>query len=190
MKKTFFQLHIGFFATLLIFVTGILIGIFVIVCTIIENFQPNILFIGVGIGWIIISVIPIYRCVYNRTIFYDNKIVITGEKLPPSYRNQFQDEIIISQIKDVRIVISNKNSKKEFTDLNLNSCETRRTYFEFEMENGEKKWMFIYYFSKKQRKEMLRILSEKTGKNLDYDELFKNRLDLYEKPPRSFWHKV
>ena len=193
MKKTFFTSNIGIWALLLICIIFLFLGVFAIVSTITTNLQPYILFLGCGIAGIIISALWIYEIyceIYNHVIFYDNKIIITGEKTPTNSRTQFQDEIIISQIKDVRIIISNKNSKKEHINLSSEKNEPRIPYFEFEMENGEKKWMLICFFSKKQLKEMLHILSEKTGKNFDYDELIKNRSDPYQKTPISFWDKL
>ena len=116
----------------------------------------------------------IYASWYNRIIFFDDKTIITGDKLDKDSKIQFRDEISYSQIKDLKFIISNRNSKKKSFPWYVRNGSAPKSYFEFEMENGKTKWVFIFYFSKKQRKEMIKIINEKTGLNLDYDVLYKN----------------
>jgi hypothetical protein len=174
MKKTFFQLHIGvFFSALPLLIFGVL-GLYAIILSFTD---PEIKELGkiffplAGLGIMIICAWSFYASFYHRIIFSDDKIIITGDKSTKDSKIQYKDEIVFSEIKDVKFIISSMNSKKKISSL-LNSAP--KSYFEFEMENGKSKWVYIFYFSKKQREEMIRIINEKAGLNLDYNVLYKN----------------
>ena len=187
MKKTFFQLHPGFIFVLSLFFALFLLGAFafVVVGTLlweiitIEGFIITQLLIvsvlmAVNLFFIVLTVWQICAMVYYRIIFLDDKIIITGDKLDKDSKIQFKDEFVISEIKNVKFIISNRNSKRKTYHWYVRSGYATKSYFEFEMENGDKKWVFIFYFSKKQRKNMINIINEKTGLNIDYDILYKN----------------
>ena len=60
-------------------------------------------------------------------------------------------------------------------------------YVEFVLKNGRKKWLCITFFSRKQRREMISIISEKTGLNLNYDKMVEEDLSYFarKKKPKE-----
>ena len=107
------------------------------------------------------------------------EIKVTGDKGAQNEKVQFEDEIIYSEISNIKIVLSEKNSQKNPIHTFYNF--TPRLYYEFLLKDGNTKWILIAPFSKKQRKEMLEIINSKTGKNFSYDSLEKEDLSIYSK---------
>ena len=87
---------------------------------------------------------------------------------------QFKTEIKYSEIEDIKLVLSTKNSKKE-------SCRVKAPhyYFEFVLKNGRTKWLLIGQFTQKQQIEMLDIINSKTGKNFNYSQLEERDTTIY-----------
>ena len=150
----------------------IFVGIYVMIWGIIER---NIIMILVGLISACLFSDQIIRAIYIRIIFYDDYIHAVGDLLPKAAKIQFEDKIEYSQIASVRVISSSKNSRKEYIEARANNSNTPKTYFEFALKNGKTSWIFIFYYSKKQRKEMIDIINQKTGLNLNYDEMIKNR---------------
>ena len=152
MKKTFFQLHVGVFFSALPLVIFWGIGLYVIILSFTDPEMKEffkIFFSLAGLGMMILCTWSFYASFYHRIIFLDDKIIVTGDKSDKDSKIQYKDEIVFSEIKDVKFIISSMNSKKKISSL-LNSAP--KSYFEFEIENGESKWVYIFYFSKKQGK--------------------------------------
>ncbi len=171
-KKVFFQLHLGFMFLLFVFSIFICIGVFAIVMGIIERNVFMILLGAIPLG---LTGVQMTQLIYNRIVFYDDYIHAVGDLLPKKERIQFEDKIEYSQIINVRIISSGKNSQKKYIKAKSMSSNTPKTYFEFTLKSGKTRWIFIFYHSKRQRKAMVEIINRKTDLNLNYDDMIKNR---------------
>lgn len=120
-------------------------------------------------------------CLHNKIIFYDKKIVITGHFSIRKDRLQFPDEIEYSEIKDVSIICANANSlKKRIKNAGYASLRPY-VYYEISLKNDKTKWIYIECFSKKQRKEMLKLINGKAGLNLSYELLERKDFSIYSR---------
>lgn len=179
MKKTFYQLHIGMFFSCLFCLLFIGLGIFFIV---IEILNRAFILIPVGIFPIVLATGTLVGGLYYRIIFCEEKILVTGE-LPilGDGRTQFKDEILYSEIEQINAIYVNKDSRKRSLKATTMGALRPRLYFEFVMRNKKTKWVYVSYFSKKQREAMLKIINDKTGMNLSYDQLKIADLSLFAK---------
>ena len=123
---------------------------------------------------IAVSVYDIVYYLYYRVDFLDDKIFTKGEMKGLIKPVQFKTEIKYSEIEDIKLVLSTKNSKKE-------SCRVKAPhyYFEFVLKNGRTKWLLIGQFTQKQQIEMLDIINSKTGKNFNYSQLEERDTTIY-----------
>ena len=174
MKKTFFQFGIGFIVYFLIHILFIGLAIYLIIYALeITNIVGRIFSIILASGVIVFFLISLISVAYYRIIFLDDKIYVSGELLNRDDRTQFKDSISYSQISNIQIVFASANSnKKNFSGFSRNHFYPR-AFFELVLENGYTKWVYITYFSKKQRSKMIEIINEKTGLNLSYDQILK-----------------
>lgn len=178
MKKTFYQLHFGMIIAFITQIMVLVMAVYILINCFSDRviLKNDIMSIVGGVGAIVVVVYSSISIGYNRIICTDDKINITGHRGPKHDRTQFETVILYSEIKGVRMIISNKNSQKETLS---EICAAPRLYYEFLMTNGNTKWVFITPFSKKQRKEMLEIINSKTGKNFSYDTLEREDLSIY-----------
>lgn len=128
----------------------------------------------VGVGFALI-----FLFLYKGVIFLEDKIIAKGSKSKNPYvAIQYEVEIYYKDILDVKIVISkNQNSLKKWYKQasGFSSTAYNKPFFNFILKDGETKWVWIELYSIKQRKKMLQIINEKTGLNIDYDDIFANR---------------
>ena len=110
MKKVFYQLHVRFIYACLMCMVFVGIGVTIIVVSILEKKYFAAL---IGIIPIVISTYVILSGIYNRVIFDNNKIKITGDLFKTADKTQFKDEILYKEILDVLVINSNINSKKQ-----------------------------------------------------------------------------
>lgn len=170
MKKTFYQFHIRFIYALLICLFFLGVGIAIIVISVVEK---KYLLSLVGFIPIVISIHAVISSMYNRVVFLENSIKITGDLYKQTDKTQFKDTIRYNEILDLRIINSNINSKKQKIKLRGYGSITPRLFFEVLLKNQESKLIYISFFSKKQRIQMLNIINEKSGLDLNYDKLIK-----------------
>lgn len=176
MRKIFFQNNIVFFFLVLVYLVFVTAGSYVLYCGI--N-TPNLWWeIPVGLITIILFIIFGVSCLYYHIVFYDEKIYISGE-LFGSDKTQYKDEIFYEDIVDVKMILTNKNSKRRRTK--GYGALTPRVFFEFLLKNGKTKLMYIYYFSHGARRKMIETINEKTGLNLSYDAMELIDLSIYRK---------
>ena len=176
MKKTFYQLHVQAFYIRIIHLIIISSGIFLIIDGII---RANILSILVGLLPALGFLSSYYSIFYNRIIFHDEIIEITGEKGKNTEKLQVEDKITYWDIDDIHLIYSNKNFRKKHPSSHHIGNLRPSMFFEFVLKNQKTKWVCISSFSKKQRKEMLEIINSKTGKNFSYDTLEREDLSIY-----------
>lgn len=181
MKKVFYQLGIFALSNFILYISGIALAI--IACIVLwGNFTTEhysemeklvyspILLIPLGLG--IHSII--YNA-YNRVIFRDHQILITGQLGKDdggffTSIHQYKDTIDMRNIREVKLVVATVNSRKKVMRSHKGGLRPMR-YFEFILADGTTKWMWITPFAKNQRKKMLAIINSKTGLNLSYDQL-------------------
>lgn len=170
MKKRFFQLHIIYIFLILLIFLFALIGLYSLYIGIVEKFTFLIIF---GLIFFSMISINIFMSAYYHITFTEDHIYISGELLSRSERTQFRDLIEYKEISDIKVVIDTKNSKNKPFPWYVSSRYTPRTYFEFTLNNGKRKRMYIMFFSKKQRIKMVDIINEKCDLDKDYMIMYK-----------------
>lgn len=123
--------------------------------------------------------------VYNRVIFFEDKFIVTGQLYGKKDRTQFREEILYSDISDIKMVYSNKNSKKKYSENVFLGTLNPKLYYEFILKNGKSKWIAISFYSKKQRKAMLDIINGKTNSNFVYEQIDARDNTLLKKKKKS-----
>ena len=139
------------------------------------------IFIILSLLGVLLITIEIFSCLYNKIIFFEDKIVALGENTDASIKAQYKDEIFFKDIEDIKIVVSrNQNSLKKWylPTGNHYIIREKKPFFEFILKGQESKWVCVYDFSVKQRKEMLKIINERTGLNIDYDNIYSKREEI------------
>lgn len=166
MNKKVFQKGFGFLLSRFFVVGTILLCLMIVI----EGFsRENWYMIVIGI---LSSIVLIFEMGYMLYFihFQDDKIYTKGDLLyPKTDRIQYKAEIFYSDIKDIKIVYSSQNSKNKNSSGLRGNYHYPKTYFEFILKNDKKERLLILNHSKNQRKEMIAIINEKTGLNLDYD---------------------
>ena len=177
MKKTFYQFH---FLSIFLFCSCIFFIYVGLYCICVAISELSIIKGLIAIMPIAISLDAIYRFFYKRIIFLNEIIEITGDKNKDAHKIQFKDQIVYSDIKNIRLIDTPLNSKKKrIKSSNMSGLRTN-TFFEFVLKNNETKWMDVTLFSKKAKKEMLEIINSKTGKNFSYDAIEREDLSIYK----------
>ena len=175
MKKVFFQF--GFNCAVFCFASGffVAIGMHCVLFSILNiNNLAGIVFICVVCGGMtIVIALKMIQVLWYRIVFFDEEILVSGDKCPKSSRVQYKDEILYSKIETIRIIYSSQSSKKKKIPMLSGAHSYPGTFFEFILNNRRKKWVHITYFSKKQRIKMIDIINEKTGLSLSYDQMLK-----------------
>ncbi len=169
MKKRFFQLHIVYIFLMLLIFLFALIGLYSLYLGIVEK---NVFLIFFGLIFFSMIFVNIFMSAYYHITYIEDYIYISGELLLPKERTQFKDLIEYKDISDIGIIIDTKNSKGKHFSWNIPSRNTPRTYFEFILNNGKRKRMYIMFFSKRQRIKMLEIINEKCNLNKDYMTMY------------------
>lgn len=179
MKKTFYQLHIGIFVGFCVILVFVMISMYLIVEGISGGItsQDDVTYIVSGICVILLMTYSFIKAFWYRIVCLDDRIKIIGHKGSKVDKIQFDDIILYSEIIDVKIILTEKNSKKNSIYTLYNP--TPRLFYEFLLNNGKTKWVLITPFSKKQRKEMLEIINSKTGKSFSYDTIEKLDKSIY-----------
>lgn len=179
MRKTFFQLSIGN-----IFWNIVLVGMFAgslylsiaLIKVFIECFSSfsinNFIWVLIGLvffpgfaGIMPLTVRAVINGGYNRVIYREHRFYITGELYREEFAEQCKDEIEIRSIKDVKYLLTHKNSRKK------GYSATPLEFFEFTLSDGSRKCMLISYFSRIQRKKILTIINNETGSDFSYNDL-------------------
>ena len=127
----------------------------------------------IGIVVIAIMLFQIVRICFHRVMFSETEIRVPNDKLEKAARIQYETVIPYAEIVDIRLIASSNDSRNKPITARTPNSLSPKTYFEFLMSSGEKKRVFILYFSKKQREKMLSIINEKTGSCYQYDQLLR-----------------
>ncbi|MBE7061920.1 MAG: hypothetical protein E7382_05230 [Clostridiales bacterium] len=186
MKKTFYQNSANFWFGLFVYA---MFGLTMIVAGVVGfyGFYGD-LSVFLVLGSFALAIYDIYYLwayLYNKVLIYEDRIFITGHKGNKRYRIQFAEEIYFSEIEKINRIFSNKNSRKETRHTFTTNDIRAYSYFEFVLKNGRKKWLCITFFSRKQRREMISIISEKTGLNLNYDKMVEEDLSYFARKKKS-----
>jgi len=185
MKKIFLPLHIWyiFYTLLFMFIIGcgvymVVIGIYILFTNV--EFQSFILIFG-GLYLIYLFGSATFNILHNKIILTDNKIIVTGPPTDKKDGLQFSDEIGYDEIQGVALIYANANSKKKRIKNAGYSSLRPFLYYEVTLKNDETKWIYIECFSKKQRKEILNTINDKTGLNLSYKQLERKDYSIYKR---------
>ena len=171
MKKTFYQLGAPAFLLYALMLVFIALGIFLL-CTREDVYIHYIVDIFICLYFPVVCTYTLIAFGYNRIVFYEDRIVVTGNLGKKTWRTQYSDCIHYTDIVDVTIIVAcGKNSKKR--NLKDRSVSNIRPtpFFEFLLKNGKTKWVCIYSFGIRQRKKMLQLINERSGLSLDYARL-------------------
>ena len=181
MKKTFYQLHIGIFVGFCVILVVVMMSMYLIVEGISGGItsKDDVTYIVSGICVILLMAYSFITAFWYRIVCLDDQIKIIGHRGPKADRIQFDDIILYSDIVDIKIILTEKNSKKKPIRTVINPAP--KLFYEFLLNSGKTKWLFITPFSKKQRKEMLAIINSKTGKNFSYDKIEKLDMSMYSR---------
>lgn len=181
MKKTFFQLGILSTSGIFIFLVHLAFAGFVLSVKIDDLIFTICLFVGL-IGPCISGLTV---SLYARISFDDESIKIIGDSSLEKTKEQLRrkDQIAYSEIENINLVrITNSDSRRRPYS-NVRMALLSRLYFEFVLVNGKTKWCYVDMFSKRQRKQMLNIINQKTGRDFDYDKL--NLIDFTKKKQKK-----
>lgn len=173
MRKIYYQLHISFILSSVLYIIAIGVGITGIIMgvTDIKSYLPAVpcgMFIAIYFAYSFFSI------AYYRIILFSDRIHATGEFGNSEVKTQFKDDVYYCDIADIRLVYINKNSKKKGFSGPAYGNLRPRMFFEFVLNNGKTKWIYISYFSKKQRNEILSIVNRNTGLNASYDQMYED----------------
>ena len=183
MKKTFYQRSVGYISAVVIQVLFVILTIYVtVVCFLGYADIHYIIVMAIGLAIMIYSFVGM---AHNKVVFYEEKIFVAGHKTNVSNRIQFQEEIRFYDIENVNRVFANRNSRRGSMKGPGMIAIRPLPYFEFVLKNGRKKWLCITFFSRKQRREMISIISEKTGLNLNYDKMVEEDLSYFARKKKS-----
>lgn len=172
MKKTFYQLHPLFLLLVCFMVAFVGSGVYMLVAGIYYKIYWTFL---VSIPFtLLMGYYCIYAVVYHHVRFDETGIHVLTDKLEKNAKIQYETHVSYEDIVKVEIVRSIKNSKRKFIESMAISSNSLKTYLKFTLKSGEVEWIFIMYFSRKQREEMFDIINQKTNLNLDYQTLISN----------------
>lgn len=193
MKKTFYQLGIGniFWNTALVgfslaclYMAARCIKV-IIECITDFGFVNMLRIIGLAIlllfhiVLILMIMWTIVKSGHNRVIYHEHRFFITGELYNEEIAEQCKDEIDIRSIKNVKYLLTHRNSKKK------GYSSTPLEFFEFTLSDGSRKCMLISYFSRIQRKKILTIINNEIGSEYTYKNLSKVNYLMNRKKKRS-----
>ena len=113
----------------------------------------------------------IVHAIHNRIIFDERGITVTGDYRPKKHGIQFPLAVNYNDIQGVALVYSNLNSEKRRLKGSIYGSGPPLTYYELTLANGKTKWIHLNRFSKKQRKQMLEIINQKSNLNISWEDL-------------------
>lgn len=181
MKKTFYQLSIGNvfwdvvlvgFSLACLYMAAQCIKVMIECITDFDfvNMLRIIALVILFLVHIVFAFFPMLSIVkrgHNRVIYHEHRFFITGELYDEEIAEQCKDEIEIRSIKNVKYLLTHRNSKKK------GYSSTPLEFFEFTLSDGSRKCMLISYFSRTQRKKILTIINNEIGSNYSYKNLSK-----------------
>lgn len=183
MKKVFCQFGLFALGRYFIYLAGIVLIVLTCVA-VLGNLIDELYTVLAKLGAIIILLYPLSLGVYsfvcdahNKAIFHNHQIMITGQLgkeaggIYTTAIYQYKDKIDMRDIRDVKLVFANTDSRKKVKRYAGKGSLRPMLYFEFILADGTTKWMWITPYSRGQRRKMLAIVNDKTGLNLSYDLL-------------------
>lgn len=135
--------------------------------------------LGALISTIFLSYSTIRIFLSPLTILKSNHIYKCSDLLPQNERIQYKCIINYSEINNIEIIASNKNSKNKTIKLKFISSSMPKKYLEFALISGKKERICIHYFTKSQIIKLLNYINCNMHKsnninNLQIDEIMKN----------------
>ena len=128
---------------------------------------------------IIMFSIALVDLIHNKLIFYDDRLLVTGQKLNRGI--QYKEIIYYSSIKDIRIICAHIDSRGKAIKNDGIISMRPHIYFEFILHDGTSKLVHIEIYSINQRKKILDIINRMAKLNFSYDHLKKIDLSMFKK---------
>ena len=119
----------------------------------------------------------------NKMILNDEGITVTGQKIKG--RIQHRESIGFLEIKNIKIICAHINSKGQRLN-NVGIASLRPfMFFEFELQNGSSKLVYIEIYSVRQRKKILEIINRMTNLNFSYGKLEKIDQSMFKRKEQT-----
>ena len=169
-KKVFFQRSMFLFIGLLVLFVIVAAGIYVIVSFFIKGINKaemiDWIYLIFAVGGAAFCSYTIIRMVRNRIVLLNSEIFVPGNWGSRDYRIQYEVHIKYNEIKNIFIIINDKNS------LNQESrwVFTPMPNLVFECMDGSQKVINVFYYTKKQVVKIIDVVIERAkmlGNNLD-----------------------
>ena len=147
-KKVFYQGSIILYIVIVLLFAIIAAAVYVLVVLFTDGFNINDWFywivIGACCGIVLLMGYKIISFLRNRIILYDDEIFVPGHW--GDQKVQYELHIRYCDIKDIRLVASDKDSKGQ----SVFGVFVQMPYIIFEGYDGKQKAVNVYYYSKKQ----------------------------------------
>lgn len=177
MKKKFYPLSAAFLFLLMPCYLGIMaVGVWFtyrIIEGMIDYFKPASIFgLILGLAIFLVGAILLIKLLRHRLFVFDDRIGVKGElKLTAKSRViQHDVEIFFDEIENIDLICRSEDSKgrhrKTYT-----AKSSASFFYRFKLKNGKTKRLYIDPYSRRQRKQLLAIINERTGHNFSYETL-------------------
>lgn len=158
MKKSFFP-HSFTWVLYLLFIATLTVGSIIMTIFALISSRINYLSLITGIIAFIFLSYQLYVMIVSYKINLDDKTIYSnGDKFQKIEKVQYKCSINFSEISDIKIISSSKNSLNKQIQLRWISSTLPKKYLEFTLFNGQKERIWINQYTKKQIIKLLNII--------------------------------
>lgn len=163
MKKSFFPHSFTWILYLLLITSFIALAIFSMITSFISS---NYLISIVSFLTFVFLTYQLYVMIVSYKISINDKAIYTsGDKFQKIEKVQYPCSVNFSEISDIKIIASPKNSLNKQIQLRWISSTLPKKYLEFTLLDGQKKRIWINQYTKKQIIKLLNIIIVNIKKN-------------------------
>ena len=178
MKKKFYPLSAVFLFLEMPLLFGIMaVGVWFtyrIIEGMIDYFKPASIFgLILGLAIFLVGAILLIKLLRHRLFVFDDRIGVKGElKLTAKSRViQHDVEIFFDEIENIELICRCEDSKGRYRKSYTSKGSSASFFYRFKLKNGKTKRLYIEPYSRRQRKQLLAIINERTGHNFSYETL-------------------
>lgn len=165
MKKSFFPRSFTWILYILLITSFIALAIFSIISSLTSN-AINYIILIVSILVFVFLTYQLYVMIVSYKIIINDKAIYTsGDKFQKIEKVQYFCSVNFSEISDIKIIASPKNSLNKQIQLRWISSTLPKKYLEFTLLDGQKKRIWINQYTKKQILNLLNIIILHIKKN-------------------------
>lgn len=114
----------------------------------------------------------IFLCnIPNKIILSTDKIIVTGQK--NKGKVQYREIVEYCKIRDIKLLCGCIDSQGHYLKNKGIASMRPHVFYEFILQDGSSKLVYIEIYSIRQRKKILKIINEKANLNLTYKHLQK-----------------